>query len=597
MQERARQAGLAERWERLVSVETTDEEVARLGRLFNTLMVISTGIVLAIALTFFIAWVRGLLPDLVAGVAVAFPLAFVPISLLSIVYAKKGYLRRVIRLYVWTNFFGIALAILLFDGVRSPGWLLYIWTITIAGTLLAPGYALGMTGLALFYFLLLSFLGTIGLYTPPFTFGRALDFIRTATTWNMIISTVALLTFLNMRSLHAALDRLRVTTQELEEHQRTLEERVAERTAELERRSLELETASQIARDAVSIRDVQTLLDQAVRLISDRFGFYHVGIFLVDEEGEYAVLRAASSEGGQRMLARGHRLAVGKIGIVGYVAGTGEPRIALDVGEDAVFFDNPDLPRTRSEMALPLKVGQRVIGVLDVQSEQPAAFTEEDVSVLQILADQLAVAIENARLLERMQQTVRELERLYGEYAREAWRAARRGWRGLRYRQMAFEPLDEVPEETRRVLREGRSALQPIHDEGDGRVVGNLLAVPVRLRGQTIGALNIRFAVAEVPPEAVRLMEEVANRLALVLESARLLEETQRRAARDRLLAQITARIRASMDPEVILRTAVRELGMALGVDRTLVQLRREITKVSTQVDALKSEEDRPPES
>ena len=363
--------------------------------------------------------------------------------------------------------------------------------------------------------------------------------------------------------------------EQLERLQIGLEDQVAQRTADLARRTAQLEAAAQVARDAASIRNVQTLLDQAVRLISDRFGFYHVGIFLLDDAGEYAVLQAASSEGGQRMLARGHRLAVGRIGIVGMVAGTGEPRIALDVGEDAVFFDNPDLPRTRSEMALPLKVGRRTIGVLDVQSEKPAAFTEEDIAVLQVLADQLAIAIENARLLEQMEGTVRELQRFYEEYTREAWRAVGRRWRGLRYRHLAFEPMEEVPEETRRVLREGRSVIHPIRDEGNGRVVGNMLAVPVRLRGQVIGALNVRFAAPEVPPEAVQMIEEVADRLALALESARLLEETQRRAARDRLLAEITARIRASMDPETILRTAVRELGAALGVDRSLIQLRR----------------------
>ncbi len=125
-----------------------------------------------------------------------------------------------------------------------------------------------------------------------------------------------------------------------------LEERVAERTRDLERRTTQLQAAAEVAREAAAIRNLDALLDDVVHLISDRFGFYHAGIFLLDDAREYAVLRAASSEGGQRMLARGHKLAVGKIGIVGFVAGSGQPRIALDVGEDAVFFDNPDLPLT-----------------------------------------------------------------------------------------------------------------------------------------------------------------------------------------------------------------------------------------------------------
>lgn len=354
-----------------------------------------------------------------------------------------------------------------------------------------------------------------------------------------------------------------------------LEEQVAARTAELARRTAQLEAAATVARRAAEIRNLETLLNETVHLISDRFGFYHAGIFLVDERGEYAVLQAASSEGGQRMLARGHRLAVGKVGIVGTVAGTGQPRIALDVGADAVFFDNPDLPLTRSEMALPLKVGNRVIGVLDVQSEEPAAFTDEDVAVLQTMADQIALAIENARTLEQMERTVRELETVYGEYTREAWQAVRRSrrWTGRRYRRLIPEPAEELTEEVRRALSEGRPVLQPIREEGDGRVTGTLLAVPMKLRGQVIGALNMRFATPEVPPEAVRMVEEIADRLALALENARLLEETRRHAERDRRIAEITARVRASMDPETVLRTAVQELGAVLGVDRVVVRM------------------------
>jgi GAF domain-containing protein len=183
---------------------------------------------------------------------------------------------------------------------------------------------------------------------------------------------------------------------------------------ETQRRAVQLRAAAEVARDATAILDVNQLLDETVHLISEQFGFYHAGVFLLDERGEYAVLQAASSEGGGRMLERGHKLQVGKVGIVGYVSDTGEPRIALDVDEDAAHFASSDLPDTRSEMALPLKVRGRVIGVLDVQSTQEAAFSEDDVAVLQTLADQLATAIENARLFEQAQRRVRR-ERLIRE--------------------------------------------------------------------------------------------------------------------------------------------------------------------------------------
>jgi methyl-accepting chemotaxis protein len=196
---------------------------------------------------------------------------------------------------------------------------------------------------------------------------------------------------------------------------RAAAQQIQQRATELAKAKETLQAAAQVAREATAIRDVDQLLDQTTRLISERFGFYHAGIFLLDEAGEYAVLRAASSQGGQRMLARAHQLKVGETGIVGHVTGSGEPRIALDVGEDAAFFDNPDLPGTRSEMALPLKVQERVIGALDVQSTEPEAFGEDDVAVLLVMADQLAIAIENARLLHATQQTVYELSSAVSE--------------------------------------------------------------------------------------------------------------------------------------------------------------------------------------
>ncbi|MGC9081728.1 MAG: GAF domain-containing protein [Anaerolineae bacterium] len=563
-------------WERLIAVNVPDEEEARLGRLFNTLMVISVGVVLVLSFNFILVWLLGYTPLAPAFIGAAFPWSFIPLSLFCLFQAKRGRVRQMITLYVWTHFLGVALAVFLFEGIRSAGWLLFSATIIIAGMLIRPDYALRVAGLVLGYYFVLLVLTLLGIYTPPLTTGpQGQVFSTMFVTLLMPVLTVAVLTYLNTRSLQDALSRLRLTSRELEEQRRTLEDQVAARTADLARRTAQLEAAATVARRAAAIRDVQALLDETVRLISDRFGFYHVGIFLLDERGEYAVLQAASSEGGQRMLARGHRLRVGEGGIVGHVAGTGQPRIALDVGADAVFFDNPDLPRTRSEMALPLKVGERVIGVLDVQSEEPAAFTDEDVAVLQTMADQIALAIENARTLEQMERTVQELERVYGEYTREAWQTVRqaRRWVGRRYRRLVPESAEELTEEARRALSEGRSVLQPLREEGDGRVTGTLLAVPMKLRGQVIGALNLRFAAPEVPPEAVQMVEAIADRLALALENARLLEETRRHAERDRRIAEITAKVRASMDPETILRTAARELGAALGVDRVVVHM------------------------
>ncbi len=162
-----------------------------------------------------------------------------------------------------------------------------------------------------------------------------------------------------------------------------------------QRRVMHLEAGAQVAQELGSIFDPDQLLERAAFLISRSFGFYHTGIFLVDETEEWAVLRAASSEGGRKMLEHGHRLRRGE-GMVGWVLVHRQPRVALDVGQDAVHFANPFLPATRSEVALPLMVGNRLIGVLDVQSTEEAAFDQDDVRALTFLAAQLAVALDNA---------------------------------------------------------------------------------------------------------------------------------------------------------------------------------------------------------
>ncbi len=348
----------------------------------------------------------------------------------------------------------------------------------------------------------------------------------------------------------------------------TLELRVAERTRALEKRAVQLRAAAEVGRAAASLRDLNELLGQVVRLIGERFGFYHVGIFLLDDTGEYAVLRAANSEGGQRMLARQHRLPVGERGIVGFVTAEGKPRIALDVGEDAVFLANPDLPETRSELALPLVVGGRILGALDVQSKEANAFTEEDVATLQVLADQIAIAIENARLFEENREALEAARRAYGEISRAGWRLIGELYPELGYRAAGREVtrLNQQPPEPQALeaMRSGKAILTPDR-------LG--LYLPVVVRGEAIGVLRLFKKDGAWTEDEVTVANQLVIQLGGALDSARLYFDLSRRAARDRAVSEIAAQLAATSQIENILETTVQELGRIFEGSEVVLQL------------------------
>jgi len=383
-----------------------------------------------------------------------------------------------------------------------------------------------------------------------------------------ITGSIAILAVIVVR-FREGIERERLTdlqssNQELIAIKEKLEERVQERTrdlnvriAESDRRSRRLETVSTVARIVASIQDLDRLLPTITEVVSEQFGFYHSGIFLINQEIGYAILRAANSEGGQRMLKRGHRLRIGTAGIVGFVAAQGEPRIALNVGADAVYFNNPDLPNTRSEAALPLKIGSQSIGVLDVQSTETNAFQQEDIYILGILANQIAVAIENARLFSQTRQALDESQATYEEYVRQDWaRFARRiETKGFSYDGIKTAALSSSP------------------SKPDDQTT----VVPVRIRGLVIGDIHIR---ANDPsrrwtPDELSLVQAAADRAGLAIENVRLLGEAQRRAAKERAIGDITSKIAASIDMESILQTAVEELGRSLPGSEIILQFQK----------------------
>ena len=355
-----------------------------------------------------------------------------------------------------------------------------------------------------------------------------------------------------------------------------LEKTVEERTSELSaanqnnaRRAKQFQSISRVASTISSTLDLETLLTQITTAISREFGFYHVGVFLLDTAREYAVLSAANSEGGQMMLARGHRLRVGEKGMVGFVSSTGRPRVALDTGADAVFFNNPDLPSTRSEISLPLRAGETIIGVLDVQSTEPNAFSNEDVAILSTLADQVSIAIQNARQNEQTQKALAESEALSRQFVQT-------GWQDFTKRQKLVG-----------VRHTGAKAtlLYDKKADGNGKGIGNtsqldsrgrgaVLSVPIKLRGEAIGSVHVRAPEnRQWDQDELDILSAIIERAAVAMENSRLLEEAQRRASREQSIGEISSTISTYTDTEAILRATVNEIGQRIGGAKVVFEL------------------------
>jgi GAF domain-containing protein len=316
-------------------------------------------------------------------------------------------------------------------------------------------------------------------------------------------------------------------------------------------------------------------VQQVVDLICEQFDLYYVGLYLLGESGRWAVLRAGTGEAGRQMMEQGHRLMVAGTSLVGWCTANAKARNVGDTGGQMTGLDTRLLPQTCSEMALPLRSRGRVIGALDVHSSQPEAFSEEDVAVFQTLADQLAAAIDNAQLLAEAQARVEEVEASQQRYLRERWAELTSvdGAPVYERSRSDVEPLGEaIPAEADLAIVRQEMVVQS--EMGDGARQAALV-VPIRVRDEVIGALGLQETEGgrQWTADEIALIEAVADQLALAIENARLLAETRRRAERERLVTEISARVRASVDPDTILKTAVRELSQALGAERAAVQV------------------------
>jgi len=342
-----------------------------------------------------------------------------------------------------------------------------------------------------------------------------------------------------------------------------LNQRITERTRDLE-------ATQDVSRFAAVQRDPQQLMDDVVSLIVDKFAnIYHAQIFLINTERTDAILRASTGAPGQQLLARGHRLGVGSQSVIGRVTGAGEIVVARDIATSDVHRRNEFLPETNAELAIPLRFGKTIIGALDVQSKESNTFTEDQINVLQIMASQIAIAIENARLYQESVERLNLIDENNRAQTRKAWGDYMKARREEQLASEAGRKTDYRGDTLReRAIQTGEIA---VGDETPHHTVP--IAMPISLRGEVLGAVEWEIPANEYNEDKILLAQALVNRLAVSLDNARLFQESQRAINRERLVNEIAAELAVQTDIDQILQTAVREVGHALRAPEVSIKL------------------------
>ena len=322
----------------------------------------------------------------------------------------------------------------------------------------------------------------------------------------------------------------------LQELQIGLEKMVEERTSQLK-------AINEVGRVATSTLDPDELISRVANLITEEFGYYYAAVYLIDQTNKWAELKSASGEAGRVLKESKHHVEVDQTTIVGRAIRSRQAQIALDVGSRAITFNYTLLPYTRSEICLPLYVGERILGVLDVHSSQEAAFSDEDIETLQNMANQVAISLDNARLFQETNQNLQEMRNIQRQYLEEAW-------------------IDSS-------LPGGKISIGVGTSDSAEK---NLVEVPIALRDQIIGQLSID-SDETLSTEEQSWIQAIATQAALALENARLLDESQSTAIREKFVTEITNKIWSSITIDGALQTTIRELGRILDASEATIEL------------------------
>jgi GAF domain-containing protein len=530
-------------------------DIAHKQYLLNIVLMALAGPGFAFGIIMLILWLLNLSPPAgaISGLGVQ------PFYLLSFWLGRRGHVKWAAYIPVTVVF--IAMAASFFQvGVG------HISTIGIAMVVVAAGILIGAGAASLFVILGIAvyiFSGwaqingvILNVLMPTETI------LIDAVGMGLGLIVLVIFNWISSRELKRSLQLERDLTARLKAQSRDLEELILQRTQSLERKASQLETTSEIAKLSSEMVDPEVLMFHAVDLIQSRFGFYHASIFMLDESGNWANLVASTGEVGRKLLSQHFRLAVGSASIIGWVTTNRILRISQNVNEDPFYFKIPLLSETRSELAVPLIVGSRLLGVLDIQSTQPNAFSDDDVRAIRAVADELALAVDRARLLSETQQQLEKFQSSYRDLARHSWRRLSRV--GLDSIIRVSNRYDEggMDEDDFKTLEQAIQKKGTVLSEDEQEI-----AIPVTMRGEHIATIGARKTSGneQWSEDEIALLEAVSGQVALALESARQYTEEHRRVSELEVVNRVSQAVSQHLRLDSLYRVVHAQINQVLG--------------------------------
>ena len=463
------------------------------------------------------------------------------IILLAITVVRVNYSMRAFTLLFMV--FTVGVNSILAWGPWLDGSVFFIAFIVLSALLFDQRVDIIALAVSIFTFLLIGTLEQLGIYqfmSPDVPVTGLIDWAAYTIDFSIIsIILVIAISQLKKEFSHLA-QSMQNTFQTLTTERAQLEDRVRERTDELASRAVQLRSSASVSRTIAEIQDVSNLMETATKLTSEQFGYYQVGLYLLDERKKTAFLQSASSATGKELIGQGFRVEPDRLNPINQVVEYNRPYITSDM-DNPNFVRDANFPLTRSRMILPLTVRNDVIGILDMHSDQPRSFNMQDAEVLQTLADLVAISIDNVRLINETKNLVRQLEANTSAQTQETWtKFTRRHKPAYQYTPAGVRPV----------------FVSKHDDDKEG------MRIPLVLHGQNIGniLLKRKGASASWSERERILVEKVADQVALALENNRLVDETRKSAFRDQIIANVSARVRENLEVESVLRTATTEL-------------------------------------